>query len=173
VESIVITAKICMKGARMGAYDRRRSGDVPPKITKQGVLEYIQAFSLRTGKYPTVDDIAEKLKRPRKVMAEFLSRYARYGIVDAFKEQRQKTRYGPGVNWAKVDHLEWRDFFRAGVCPHCGRKGVLGFVSMRSILYRCKWCKQEWRKNREWVDKETWDEIERQAQKTRKQWARM
>lgn len=156
----------------MGVYDKKRSGDVPPKITKQEVLEYIQSFSLRTGKYPTVDDIAEKLKRSRKVMAEFLSRYARYGIVDAFKEQGQKARYGPGVNWAKIDHLKWEDFFKAGACPHCGRKGVLGFVAPRSIRYRCKWCGKEWSKNRDWVDKEVWDEIDRQAEKTKKQWAR-
>jgi hypothetical protein len=167
---IASTARPCMTYAKMGAYDRKRSGDIPPKITKQGVLEFIQAFSLRTGVYPTVDDIAEKLKRPRKVMADFLSRYARYGIVDAFKEQGQKTRYGPGVNWAKVDGLEWRDFFRAGVCPHCRHNGVLGVVSQRSIMYRCKWCRAEWKKNRDWLDQETWDEVERQAEKTKKQW---
>jgi len=160
-----------MINAKMGVYDKKRSGDIPAKITKREVLEYINSFSIRHNKYPTVDDIAEKLKRPRKIMAEFLSRYARFGIVEPFKEQGQKTRYGPGINWEKVDNLEWRNFFRAGRCPHCGHNGVLGFVAPQSIHYRCKWCGKEWRKNRDWVDKEVWDEIERQAQKTRKQWA--
>lgn len=154
----------------MGVYDKKRSGDIPTKITKHEVLEYINLFIIRHDKYPTADDIAEKLKRSRKVIADFLSRYARYGIVDAFKEQGQKTRYGPGINWEKIDRLEWRDFFRAGKCPHCGHPGLLGFVAPQSIRYRCKWCHKEWRVNRDWVDKEVWDEIERQAQKTKRQW---
>jgi hypothetical protein len=156
----------------MSEHDDRKSGDTPSKITKHEVLDYINSFLDTNDIYPTVDDIAEKLKRPRKVMADFLSRYARYGIVEPHKSQGQRTRYGPGINWSKVDNFEWRDFFRAGKCPKCGHDGVLGCVAPNTIRYRCKWCNSEWRIRREWVSKEQWEDIEKQAKKTKLQWGR-
>jgi len=125
-----------------------RSGDYIPKSFKRDVLDFIHSFSLKHEAYPTVDDFVEKFKRPRKVIAEFLSRYARYGIVEPFKEQGKKTRYGPGINWEKIDGFEWRDFFRAGNCPYCGHGGVLGVTGQTKVRYRCKWCYREWS---EWI----------------------
>jgi len=150
----------------------KKTGDAPPKATKLEVLSFIHFYTVKHGTYPTVDDIAEKLRRPRKVMADFMSRYARYGIVDAFKDQGQKTRYGPGVNWSKIDGFEWRDFFRAGSCPSCGRGGVGGVMGPKSIYYRCKWCRHEWTESRDWADKDTLAKIETQAEKTKRQWVR-
>ena len=149
-----------------------QSGDYIPKYTKKEILSFIQRFNLDHGKYPTADDIAAKLNRSRSIVAQFLSRYARYGIVDAFKRHGEKTRYGPGVNWEKVDHLEWRDFFKAGKCKFCGHNGVLGFITPNIIRYRCKWCGHVWDQDREWVDKNILNSIELQAQKTRRQWAK-
>ena len=142
----------------------------PTKITKHDVLDYINVFTAQHFMHPTVDDFVEKFKRPRKVMADFLSRYTRYGILEAFKEQGQKTRYGPGINWARVDGLGWEDFFRAGQCPYCRNKGVLGIRTNNIIMYRCKWCREEWSESRVWVDKSILSEIERQAEVTRRQW---
>jgi hypothetical protein len=159
------------RGGCMGTQVKSRSGDYIPKSTKREVLDFIRMFLLRHDHYPTVDDFTEKFHRSKKVMAEFLSRYARYGIIEAFKEQSKKTTYGPGPNWEKVDRLEWRDFFKAGKCQYCGHNGVLGFVGPKSIRYRCKWCRKEWRVDRDTVNKEIWDEIERQAQKTKQQWS--
>lgn len=155
----------------MGAPKKLKTGDYVPKATKREVLDFIHYFCISSGKYPTVDDFSDKLKRPRKVMADFLSRYAHYGIVEAFKVQGEKTRYGPGINWEKIDNLQWKNFFKAGRCHHCGRNGVIGLVGPKNVRYRCKWCLKEWKVSRDWVNEETWEEIKRQAQITEKQWA--
>jgi len=155
-----------------GVENAKGSGDALPKATKSEILGHIHSFTIHNDRYPTVDDIADRLKRPRKVVADFLSRYARYGVVEPFKEQGRKTRYGPGVNWAKVDNLEWGDFFRAGVCSHCKHRGVLGLMTANIVRYRCKWCHSEWSKSRDQLSKEELGEIERQAQKTRRQWVK-
>lgn len=156
----------------MGLKEKKRSGDYVSKGTKREVLEFIHYYSVHHDSYPTVDDIAMKMGRPRKVMAQFMSRYARFGIVEAFKEQGEKTKYGPGLNWEKIDNLEWRKFFRAGICPKCRRKGVLGIKCPTYIRYRCKWCHIEWRESLEWTKREILDDIERQAKRTEKQWSR-
>ena len=148
------------------------TGDYVHKFTKREVLSFVQHYYVTHDSYPNVDEIAAKLGRPRKVMAQFMSRYARYGILQAFKAQGKKTTYGPGINWDKIDHLEWTDFFRAGTCPHCSHRGVLGFKTNRIIRYLCKWCGRSWDRSREWTAKEVLDDIEVQAQQTRKQWAR-
>lgn len=143
----------------------------PSNATKHEMLDFINSFIVQHDKCPTVDDIAARLNRPRKVVADFVSRYVRYGILDAFKEQGQKTRYGPGINWVRVNHLEWQNFFRAGKCPHCSHNGVLGFVGPKTVRYRCKWCREEWSESMDWVSKDTLIEIERQAQRTKRQWS--
>jgi len=81
----------------------------PSSTTKLDIIQYIESCVLHGGEPPTVDDLALKLDIKREVMAVYLSRYVRNGVLVVVESSKGK-RYGIGENaFGELSGRQWRE----------------------------------------------------------------